>query len=488
MEDVQKSLFMHKPPGEEKNDMKNFLDGNFLLQTETARRLYHDHAAKMPIYDYHCHLSPKEISEDKRWDNLGEIWLGGDHYKWRAMRTNGVSEEYCTGNKSYREKFQKWAETVPQTIRNPLYHWTHLELQRCFGINTLLSPETADGIFDACTAMLRTQEFSARNLMRKMNVKLVCTTDDPVDSLEYHQQIAASGFEIKVLPTFRPDKAMNLSVSKVWKKYIQTLEKVSGVTINDFASLIEAIDLRHEFFHSAGCRLSDHGVAYVPDAEATQVELDSIFGKAMKEKSVSLQEREKFEAAFLYEVGKMNCQRGWAQQFHVGVFRNNNSRLFKTLGPDTGFDSIADYRQGPGLIRLLDRLDSSNQLAKTILYNINPADNELMATMIGNYQDGSFPGKMQFGSAWWFLDQKDGMEKQMNALSSLGLLSRFIGMLTDSRSFLSYPRHEYFRRILCNLIGNDVENGEIPADMGRLGTVVENICFNNAKDYFGINL
>ena len=468
--------------------MKKFMDENFLLQTETARRLYHDHAAKMPIYDYHCHLSAKEIAEDKQYDNLGEIWLGGDHYKWRAMRTNGVAEKFVTGDASWREKFQKWAETVPQTIRNPLYHWTHLELQRYFGIGTLLSPKPADEIFDACTAMLRTPEFSARNLMRKMNVKLVCTTDDPVDSLEYHKQLAADGFEIKVLPTFRPDKAMNLSVSKVWKQYIQTLEKISGVTIHDFASLIEAIDRRHEFFHSAGCRLSDHGVTYVPDAEATSAELDSIFNKAMSEETVSLQEREAFEAAFLYEVGKMNHQRGWAQQFHVGVFRNNNTRLFAKLGPDTGFDSIADYRQGPGLIRLLDRLDSTNQLTKTILYNINPSDNELMATMIGNYQDGSCPGKMQFGSGWWFLDQKDGMEKQMNALSALGLLSRFIGMLTDSRSFLSYPRHEYFRRILCNLIGNDVENGEIPADMTLLGPMIENICYNNAVEYFGINL
>jgi glucuronate isomerase len=468
--------------------MKKFMDENFLLQTETAKRLYHDHAAKMPIYDYHCHLPPREIAEDKQWDNLGEIWLGGDHYKWRAMRTNGVAEKYVTGDASWREKFQKWAETVPQTVRNPLYHWTHLELQRCFGIGTVLSPETADEIFDACTAMLRTPEFSARNLMRKMNVKLVCTTDDPVDSLEYHRQIAAGGFEIKVLPTFRPDKAMNFADSNVWKKYIQTLEKAAGVTINSFAALLEAVDLRHGFFHDAGCRLSDHGIAYVPDAEASSAELDAIFNKAMRGETVSRQESGAFQAMFLTAVGQMNHARGWAQQFHVGVFRNNNSRLFAKLGPDTGFDSIADFRQGPGLIRLLDRLDSSNRLAKTILYNINPADNELMATMIGNYQDGSFPGKMQFGSGWWFLDQKDGMEKQMNALSALGLLSRFIGMLTDSRSFLSYPRHEYFRRILCNLIGKDVENGEIPADMELLGTMVENICFNNACDYFGIDL
>jgi glucuronate isomerase len=464
--------------------MKKFMDNDFLLQTKTAAKLYHDHAAKMPIYDYHCHLSPKEIAEDKRHDNLGEAWLGGDHYKWRAMRTNGVTEEFVTGGASWREKFQKWAETVPQTIRNPLYHWTHLELQRYFGIDTLLSPATADKIFDACTAKLRTPEFSARNLMLKMNVKLVCTTDDPIDSLEYHKQIKASGFAVKVLPTFRPDKAA--AFSKDWKNYIQTLEKVSGVAIKDFASLLEAIDLRHEFFHSVGCRLSDHGVAYVPDAEASSVELDAIFAKAMKGEVISLKESDAFQASFLVAVGQMNHARGWAQQFHVCIFRNNNSRLFKAVGADTGFDSIADHRQGPGLIKLLDRLDSSNQLAKTILYNANPCDNEMMATMIGNYQDGSFPGKIQFGSGWWFLDQKDGMQKQMNALSSLGLLSRFVGMLTDSRSFLSYPRHEYFRRILCNLIGNEVENGEIPADMELLGAMVENISFNNAQNYFKI--
>ncbi len=468
--------------------MKKFMDEDFVLQTKTAKKLYHDHAAKMPIYDYHCHLPPQEVAGDKQYDNLGEVWLGGDHYKWRAMRTNGVDEKYCTGDASWRDKFQKWAETVPHTLRNPLYHWTHLELQRYFGIDTLLSPDTADEIFDECTAKLRTPEYSSRNLMRKMNVKLVCTTDDPVDSLEYHKQIAADGFEIKVLPTFRPDKAANFSDPAAYQNYVHKLEEVSGVEIRNFESLVEAIDKRHEYFHSVGCRLSDHGVAYVPDAEATGTELNDILHKVMKGKHVSQGEADAFLSSFLQEVGLMNHHRGWTQQYHVGVFRNNNSRLFNALGPDTGFDSIADYRQGPGLIKLLDRLDNSNQLAKTILYNINPCDNELMATMIGNYQDGSFPGKMQFGSGWWFLDQKDGMEKQMNSLSVLGLLSRFVGMLTDSRSFLSYPRHEYFRRILCNLLGNDVENGEIPADMELLGQMVENICYNNAVEYFGIEM
>ncbi len=468
--------------------MKKFLDNDFLLQTATAQQLYHGHAAGMPIYDYHCHLSPQEIAEDRRYENIGEIWLGGDHYKWRAMRTNGVAERFVTGDAAWRKKFQQWAETVPQTIRNPLYHWTHLELQRYFGIDALLGPATADGIWEACNAQLQTPEFSARNLMRKMNVNLVCTTDDPIDDLRFHRQIAADGFGIKVLPTFRPDKAANLSDPAAFRGYVEKLARAAEMEIQGFAALVEAVEKRHAYFHAQGCRLSDHGVGYVPDAQATAAELDAIFQKAMQGSAVSLAEQEAFLATFLYEVGKMNHARGWAQQFHVGVFRNNNSRLFRALGPDTGFDSIADYRQGPGLVRLLDRLDSSNQLAKTILYNINPADNELMATMAGNYQDGSVPGKMQFGSGWWFLDQKDGMEKQMNALSNLGLLSRFVGMLTDSRSFLSYPRHEYFRRILCNLLGNDVENGEIPAVMELLGHMVENICYHNAVRYFGIGL
>jgi len=468
--------------------MKPFMDKDFLLQSETARTLYHDYAAEMPIFDYHCHLPPQEIAEDASWDNLAEIWLGGDHYKWRAMRTNGIEEEYVTGSASWEDKFKAWAETMPHAMRNPLYHWSHLELQRCFGINKVLSPETAPEIYETASAMLKTPEFSARNLMRKMNVKGVCTTDDPIDSLEYHKAIHADGFDVTVLPTFRPDKAANLSVPETWKNYIESLETAAGSKINSFASLIEAVDNRHAYFHSVGCRLSDHGVAYVPDADATPAELNAIFDKAMSGAEVSLEEREKFEAVFLYEVGKMSHARGWVQQLHVGVFRDNNARLFKQIGPDAGCDSIADYRQGPGLIRLFKRLSESDQLPKSILYNINPGDNELMATMIGNYQGGGIPGKMQYGSGWWFLDQKDGMQKQMNALSALGLLSRFVGMLTDSRSFLSYPRHEYFRRILCNLIGTDVENGELPNDEAWLGQMVQNISFNNAKNYFGIEL
>lgn len=465
-----------------------FMDENFLLRGKTARELFHNHAKDMPIIDYHCHLNPKEIAEDKRFDCIGEAWLAGDHYKWRALRTNGVSEDYCTGARSFREKFIKWAETIHVAIRNPLHHWSHLELQRYFGVYEPLGPKTAGDIYEKCSAMLRTPEFSARNLMLRSKVKLVCTTDDPVDSLEYHKQLRAEGFAVRVLPTFRPDKAMAVDKPGMFPAYIKTLAEVSGVEISSFARLIEAIDKRHAYFHDAGCRLSDHGIEYVPAAEATAAELDAILQRGLRGEAVTPAEAEAFKAVFLYEAAKMNHARGWVQQFHVGVFRNNNTRLFKALGPDTGFDSIADYRQGPGLIKLFDRLDSSNQLAKTILYNINPVDNELFATMIGNYQDGSCPGKMQYGSAWWFLDQKDGMIKQMNALSALGLLSRFVGMLTDSRSFLSYPRHEYFRRIMCNLLGEDADNGEVPLDMELLGGIVRDISYNNAVNYFGIKL
>ena len=468
--------------------MKPFLDENFLLQSRTAETLFHEYAVSMPIFDYHCHLPPEQIAEDYQWDNLGEIWLAGDHYKWRAMRTNGVEERLITGAASWKEKFDVWAATVPHTLRNPLYHWSHLELRRYFGIETLLSATTADEIYEAATAQLRTPAFSARNLMRTMQVRAVCTTDDPADDLAHHLRIREDGFEVKVLPTFRPDRAMNLSDTSAWKDYLKKLEAAAELPINSYAALLEAIERRHAFFHSVGGRLSDHGVLYVPDADATRAELEAIFQRAMRGEAIGLEEREKFEAVFLAEVGRMNHARGWVQQFHVGAFRNNNRRMFHELGADTGFDSISDARQGPGLIRLLDGLDASDELAKTILYNLNPSDNELMATMIGNYQSGGVAGKMQFGSGWWFLDQKEGMERQMNALSALGLLSRFVGMLTDSRSFLSYPRHEYFRRILCNIIGRDVEQGELPNDIPLLGQMVEDVCFHNAKNYFGIEL
>lgn len=468
--------------------MKKFMDENFLLQTQTAIELFHEHAKKMPIYDYHCHLSAKEIAEDINFDNLGQAWLAGDHYKWRAMRTNGITEKYCTGDASDYEKFGKWAETIPMTLRNPLYHWNHLELQRFFNIDTLLSPKTCKEIYDKSSTLLKAPEFSVRNIMRKMNVKIVCTTDDPIDSLQYHQKIKNDGFEIKVLPTFRPDKAMAVKNSSTYIKYIKKLSEVSNINVKDFSSLMEAIDNRHGFFHDFGCRLADQGVEYLFAEDYAQEEVDEIFIKVTSGTTLSDSEIVKFKSAFLYEAARLNNKRDWVQQFHIGAFRNNNTRLFQSLGPDTGFDSIGDFNHGESMVSFLDRLDKTNELTKTIIYNMNPRDNALITSMIGNFQDGSFPGKIQFGSGWWFLDQKDGMEIQMNVLSNIGLLSRFVGMTTDSRSFLSYPRHEYFRRILCNLIGNDVENGEIPADMDILGELVENICYNNAVKYFGIEV
>ena len=464
--------------------MKKFMDENFLLQTETAQKLYHNYAAKMPVFDYHCHISPKEIAEDKQFDNLAQIWLYGDHYKWRAMRTNGVDEHFCTGDASDWEKFEKWAETVPFTLRNPLYHWTHLELKRFFGIEKLLSPETAKEIWDTCNAKLQSPEYSVRNLIRMANVHTICTTDDPVDSLEYHRQIKESDFEVKVLPAWRPDKAMAVEDADSYNKYIDKLEEVSGVEVNTFEHLMEALDKRHEFFHENGCRLSDHGLETAYAEDYSKRDIIDIFSKVRYGAKLTHTEILKFKSCMLYELGIMDHSRGWTQQFHIGALRNNNTRLFNRLGPDTGFDSIGDFEIARPLSKLLDRLDQNDQLSKTIIYNLNPRDNELIATMIGNFQDGSVPGKMQFGSGWWFLDQKDGMEQQMNALSNLGLLSRFVGMLTDSRSFLSYIRHEYFRRTLCNLIGTDVENGELPGDMDMLGQMVEDICFNNAYRYF----
>jgi glucuronate isomerase len=464
--------------------MKKFMDKDFLLHTETAKELYHNHAAKMPIFDYHCHINPKEIAEDKRFENITQIWLYGDHYKWRGMRTNGVDEKYCTGNASDWEKFEKWAETVPNTLRNPLFHWTHLELKKFFGIEKVLSPATAKEIWDECNAKLQLPEYSARGIIRMANVHTICTTDDPIDSLEYHQQIKASGFEVAVLPAWRPDKAMAVENVKTYNEYLDKLSTSANMKIVSFADLMAALDSRHQFFHDNGCRLSDHGIETFIAEDYTQGEIEQIFAKVTGGAVLSSIEIGKFKSCMLYEFGIMDHSRGWTQQFHFGVLRNNNTRLFKQLGADVGFDSIGDFEIGKPLAKFLDRLDSNNQLAKTILYNINPRDNELLGTMIGNFQDGSVPGKMQFGSGWWFLDQKDGMEKQINALSNLGLLSRFVGMLTDSRSFLSYTRHEYFRRTLCNILGNDVENGEIPNDMELLGNMVENICFNNAKNYF----
>ncbi len=464
--------------------MKAFLNEDFLLQTPTAQTLYHDFAAKMPIIDYHNHLVPQQIAEDKQFDNITQIWLYGDHYKWRAMRAHGVDEKYITGNASDEEKFMKWAETVPYTMRNPLYHWTHLELQRYFGVTEVLNQDSAKRIYDHCSALLQTKEYSVRNLLRKMNVKALCTTDDPIDNLSDHKQIAASGFEIKVLPTFRPDKAMAVDDEIIFVEYVNALSETSGQTIRSLADYKAAIKSRHDFFHAVGCRLSDHGLEHIYAEEFTNEEIELIFDRLITGKLISKKEKWQFKSAMLVYFAHLDHARGWTQQFHLGALRNNNARLLGALGPDTGFDSIGDFEQARPLSAFLNHLDSTNQLAKTILYNLNPRDNELLATMTGNFQDGTIVGKMQFGSGWWFLDQKDGMEKQINALSNMGMLSHFVGMLTDSRSFLSFPRHEYFRRILCNLLGQDVENGELPADIAWLGKLVEDISYKNAAAFF----
>jgi glucuronate isomerase len=466
--------------------MKNFLDENFVLQTETAQKLYHEHAAKMPIIDYHCHLVPSMVANDHQFRSITEAWLGGDHYKWRAMRTNGIDEKYCTGkDTSDWEKFEKWAETVPYTMRNPLYHWTHLELKTAFGIEKLLSPKTAREIFDECNEKLASPEYSARNLMRKYKVETVCTTDDPVDTLEHHIKTRNDSFEIKMLPTWRPDKAMAVESASAFRSYVEQLAAVSDTKISAFDDMILALRKRQDFFAAQGCKLSDHGIEEFYAEDYTEAEIKAIFNKIYGGKGLTHEEILKFKSAMMVIFAEMDWEKGWTQQFHYGAIRNNNTRLFNQLGPDTGFDSIGTFNTAKAMSKFLNRLDTNNKLAKTILYNLNPADNEMIATMIGNFQDGTVAGKIQFGSGWWFLDQKDGMEKQMNSLSVLGLLSRFVGMLTDSRSFLSYPRHEYFRRTLCNLLGNDVEQGLLPhQELEFIGKMVEDISYNNAKNFF----
>jgi glucuronate isomerase len=469
--------------------MPEFITEDFLLQTKTARILYHEHAKKMPIYDYHCHLPANKIAADHRFDNLTQAWLYGDHYKWRAMRTNGIAEKYITGNASDYEKFQKWSETVPYCLGNPLYHWTHLELKNPFGIkDKLLGPDTAKKIYQTVSEMLRSPEFSVRNIMRKMNVKLVCTTEDPLDTLSHHKKIHKDGFEIKVHTTFRPDRAMAVEDIAALNAWIDKLEEIADVQIADFDSYIEALRKRHNYFHQNGCRLSDHGLETAYAEDYTQSEIKKIFDIIRSGKDLDLSQQLKFKSAMMLEFAVMDAEAGWVQQLHIGALRNNCTRLFKALGPDVGCDSIGDLEVAKPLSKFLDRLDTNGKLPKTILYNLNPRDNALFATMIGNFQDGSAPGKIQYGSAWWFLDQKDGMEEHIRALSNMGLLARFVGMLTDSRSFLSYPRHEYFRRILCNILGNDIETGLLPADTALLGKMVEDICFNNAKNYFPMEL
>ena len=462
-----------------------FLTEDFLLHTKTARTLYHDHAANMPIYDYHCHLPAQQIAVDHRFDNLTQAWLAGDHYKWRAMRTHGVPERFVTGDASDWEKFEKWARTVPACLGNPLYHWTHLELRRPFGITgKRLGPDTAKEIYDATGEMLRSPQFSVRNIMRRMNVKLVCTTEGPLDTLEHHRKIRADGFEVKVHTAWRPDQAMAVDNIHNSNAFIDKLGELCNTEITSFDAYLEALRRRHTYFHEHGCRLSDHGLetAYAEDYTARGVA--SIFSKVRAGKPLTDREVLQFKSAMMVEFGLMDAERGWVQQLHLGALRNNSTRLFRTLGPDIGCDSIGDFEIARPLAKFLDRLDSQGKLPRTILYNLNPRDNALLVTMAGNFQDGSVPGKLQHGSAWWFLDQKDGMADQMRTLANMGLLSRFVGMLTDSRSFLSYPRHEYFRRVLCNMLGADVEAGLLPNDLALLGQMVEDISYNNARNYF----
>ncbi len=465
--------------------MKTFIHDDFLLDSEKAKELYHRYASPKAIIDYHCHLPPEAIAENKKFINLTDIWLRGDHYKWRAMRGNGVDEKYITGDATDFEKFMKWAETVPYTLRNPLYHWTHLELKRFFGIDKILDPSTAKKIYEDCTALLNTEEFAVRNILKRFKVEVICTTDDPADSLEHHKKIKADKFEVKVLPAFRPDKSMQVENIASWNKYIDKLGESAGMEIVNIQSLQDALKKRHEFFHFMGCRLSDHGLEVINAEDYTDSETENIFSKLRSGKNIYPEESSKFKSALLLFFAELDHEAGWAQQFHLGALRNNNSRMFHSLGPDTGFDSIGGFEQSRSLSKFLDRLDSKNKLARTILYNVNPNDNYLLATMIGNFNDGSVPGKMQFGSGWWFLDQKEGIEWQLNALSNLGLLRRFVGMITDSRSFLSYTRHEYFRRVLCNVVGNDIEKGLLPDDMALHGQMIEDICYFNAKNYFG---
>jgi len=464
--------------------MKPFINKDFLLNSKTAENLYHKYSENQPIVDFHCHLSPAMIADDRQFGNLTQAWLEGDHYKWRAMRTNGINEKYCTGKESDTDKFMKWAETVPATVGNPLYHWTQLEMARYFGIFDLLSPSTAMDIYEKASAMLQTKEFSTRSMIRKANVEVICTTDDPTDTLEHHLKLKGT-FEVKVLPTWRPDNLIKTEEPEKFIAYIRKLETADGASIKTFENLIEVTDRRHKFFHETGGRLSDHGMERFYFATYTASEIEKIFKKLMKGEIISAEEAEKYKTATMLELCRMNHKRGWTQQFHVGAIRNNNARMFRQLGPDTGWDSIGLSQDPAKISKFLSALDDTDTLAKSILYNLNPADNEMMITMAGNFNDGTSAVKVQYGAAWWFLDQKSGMEKHLKDLSALGLLSRFIGMVTDSRSFLSYPRHEYFRRLVCNYVGDEVEKGLIPNDEEILKTVIEGVSYKNAKNYFG---
>ncbi|MBU8915759.1 glucuronate isomerase [Bacillus sp. FJAT-29953] len=468
--------------------MQNFMDENFLLKNETAVRLYHDYAKQMPIIDYHCHLSPKEIYENKTFKNITEAWLYGDHYKWRLMRANGVQEEFITGSANDYDKFMAWAKTVPMTIGNPLYNWTHLELQRFFGIYDLLDEESAPEIWEKVNAQLNSEGFGARDFITKSNVKVVCTTDDPVDSLEYHLKLKEdSSFAVKVLPSFRPDKGLEIN-RDTFLPWVKKLQEVSGVSINSYDDYLTALESRIMFFHSVGCLVSDHAIDQMLYADTTKEEAAVIFSEALKGKKISLEDEKKFKTYTFKFLGKHYTELGWAMQLHINALRNTNSKMFKVLGPDTGWDSINDENIAKPLAKLLDLIEQESGLPKTIIYSLNPNDNNIIAPMIGNFQGGGVPGKIQFGTAWWFNDNKDGMIEQMKSLSNMGLFSRFIGMLTDSRSFLSYTRHEYFRRIVCALIAEWVENGEVPNNIEFLGKIVQGISYQNANEYFGFEL
>lgn len=466
--------------------MRKFMDENFLLMNDAAVKLYHDYAKKMPIYDYHCHLSPKEIAEDKRFKNITEIWLGGDHYKWRALRSNGISEELITGKASDYDKFMAWAKTVPHLLGNPLHHWSHLELKRYFDMDIIINEDTADEIWEKANEIINQEGFSARELIKKFNVKVICTTDDPIDSLEYHKTIQEDdSFDTKVLPTLRPDKGINIE-REGFVEWVNQLSQVSGVDIETYDDFIKAMYKRIDFFHEVGCRLSDHGLDNMFFSLGSDEEISEIFKKAMNRQKLTDLEVDKYKTMTMVKLAKRFKELDWTMQLHMGALRNNNTRMFEKLGPDAGFDSIGDENIARPLSRLLDTISIQSGLPRTILYNLNAKDNDVLGTMIGNFQDGEIPGKIQFGTAWWFHDQKDGMEKQMISLANLGLFSRFVGMVTDSRSFLSFTRHEYFRRVLCNLVGTWAENGEVPYDIDLLGNMVENICYNNAFNYFGI--
>ena len=461
-----------------------FIDDDFLLANAPGRRLYHQYAAAEPLLDYHCHLSPRDIAENRQFKNLFEIWLEGDHYKWRAMRANGVAEKFCTGSATPQEKFQAWAATVPYTLRNPLYHWTHLELTRYFGIHDLLDSESADRIWHLANEKLSQPGFSTQGILKKFAVQVVGTTDDPVDDLRWHKTFAATDHPAKMLPAFRPDKALLVQQPAAFNAWVEQLSSAADVDIRNFDAFLSALEKRHEYFHTQGCRLSDHGLNHCFADFCAPAAAAAIFDKVREGKSASAEEYEQFAANLMLFFGQLDAKRGWTKQLHLGALRNNNARLLKALGPDTGFDSIGDFPQAQTLAAYLNRLDSDNLLPKTIIYNLNPVDNYVFAGMIGNFQDGTIAGKVQHGSGWWFLDQKEGMEWQLNALSNLGLLARRIGMTTDSRSFMSYPRHEYFRRTLCNLIGRDVVEGLVPDDDELVGSMIKNICYGNARDYF----